>query len=93
MKYDKEATKLNAINVLSKFAIHETFLSKSEEMAYLSLKSSKCADIVNTVASHMMDMSAEDQLLLARTSVLIGEVASLLNNKYGFEEEEDEFSR
>lgn len=90
MKYDKEATKLNAINVLSKLAIHKTFVSYTEEMIYLSQRTNECPAIVDTVAKHMLEMSKEDQLLMARTSVLIGEVASMLNDKYGFTEEDED---
>lgn len=91
MKYDKEATKLNAINLLSKLAtIDQPSRFPAEEMAHLSMTSQQHDKSVKLMNKHFLELSIKDQILVARLAVIIGEIASSLVTKYSLDEMEDE---
>lgn len=89
--FDKEATKLNAIHLLSALAMGRTFISPTEEMIYVAQKSNRDQNKLNLVNAHMMEMDIKDQLLLGRMAVILSDISSMLCEKYGLGSEEDDF--
>jgi hypothetical protein len=91
--YDKEQTRINAIKMLTLLAMDEgPFASPSEEIMHLTGKSSDLSSASQYAASHLLEFSNQDQLLLIRLTSLLMEVQYTIAKKYGFEEDENESS-
>ena len=94
MKIDPEATKLNAINMLLEMAcIDIQDKSTFEQLCTLGIDIGKYRDATEFIAANMPRFKVEDQLTLAKLSLINGVVSESIMKKYdGYLEEEEEWN-